>query len=225
MQTLRLLLKAWIAFCCLLTAVTLTLPTVAAEMVVGRNSSSAAVGTTNGMNATLPVVPVRVILLCDDAEYKECVNATGLMAAEAASWTFSSPSLLPTMSSSSLTKTKKSALPRQTPPIFPPPKHKIALNVSVVRIRDDSPQQLRTLSALLGRNESEGSDASSTGSDAMNRESNAGYMESDVLIAIGDSGAVQTATVLASGLGKPLMGYVHDDSWKDVYKVGQSHYV
>ncbi|XP_070196560.1 uncharacterized protein [Littorina saxatilis] len=79
----------------------------------------------------------------------------------------------------------------------------ISLNVSVVQIPNDRPETLRTLASSVGM---------------MVDEVDGGEGEGDVLMAVGSAGSVEMATVLARGLGKPLLGYVSEDSWKDSYK-------
>ena len=96
------------------------------------------------------------------------------------------------------------------PSSFPASSVSISLNVSVVRIHEDGPEALRTLGPALGERVMEGEEeGEGVGEDV-----------ADVLVAVGGPGAVHTATVLARGLDKPLLGYVRDGAWVDSYKVG-----
>ena len=95
---------------------------------------------------------------------------------------------------------------------FPASSVSVSLNVSVVRIPEDGPEALRGLGSVFrGRAEVEGDEEGWVNEDV-----------ADVLVAVGGSGTVQTATLLARGLDKPLLGYVRHGSWKNSYKVGDA---
>ena len=98
---------------------------------------------------------------------------------------------------------------------FPASSISVSLNVSVVRIPEDGPEALRGLGSVFG-----GRAEAKEG-----EEDEEGWVDedvADVLVAVGGSGTVQTATLLARGLDKPLLGYVRYGSWRNSYKVGDA---